>query len=74
MKLGIGIIGAGGISNAHAGGYQQIPDEARIVAVADIVEEKAHAAAEHWGRGVRVLGLPSVIRPQRSGRSERVYL
>ena len=49
MKLGIGIIGAGGISNAHAGGYLQIPDEARIVAVADIIEEKAHTAAENWG-------------------------
>ena len=38
MKLGIGIIGAGGISRAHARGYLQIPDEARIVAVADVLQ------------------------------------
>ena len=49
MAIGIGIIGAGGISHAHAHGYLQIPDEARIVGVADIVEERAKAAAQEWG-------------------------
>lgn len=48
-KLGIGIIGAGGISNAHAAGYLQIPDEAKIVAVADIIPGKAKDAAQRWG-------------------------
>ena len=49
MAIGIGIIGAGGISRAHARGYLQIPDEARIVGVADILEERAQAAAQEWG-------------------------
>ena len=49
MAIGIGIIGAGGISRAHARGYLQIPDEARIVGVADILEERARAAAQEWG-------------------------
>ena len=49
MATGIGIIGAGGISHAHARGYLQIPDEARVVGVADIVEERARAAAQEWG-------------------------
>ncbi|MCZ6680633.1 MAG: Gfo/Idh/MocA family oxidoreductase, partial [Candidatus Poribacteria bacterium] len=49
MKLGIGIIGAGGISRAHARGYLQIPDEVRIVAVADILKDRARAAADEWG-------------------------
>ena len=49
MALGVGIIGAGGISNAHATGYLQIPDRAQIVAVADIFPEKAQAAAKKWG-------------------------
>ena len=39
MAIGIGIIGAGGISRARA--YLQIPDEARIVGVADILEDRA---------------------------------
>ena len=41
MAVGIGIIGAGGISRAHARAYLQIPDEARIVGVADILEDRA---------------------------------
>jgi len=48
-KIGIGIIGAGGISYAHAGGYLQIPDQAQIVAVADIFRDKAQTAADKWG-------------------------
>lgn len=48
MTIGIGIIGAGGISQAHAKGYLQRSD-ARIVAVADIFPEKARAAADSWG-------------------------
>ena len=49
MAIGIGIIGAGGISRAHARAYLQIPDEARIVGVADILEDRAQAAAQEWG-------------------------
>ena len=49
MQIGIGIIGTGGISHSHADGYLQIPDDAKIVAVADIIPERAQAAAEKWG-------------------------
>ncbi len=45
-KIGIGIIGAGGIAeHEHIPAYLQQPD-ARIVAVADVVAERAQALAE----------------------------
>jgi len=48
-KLGIGIIGAGGIANgAHLPNYTRNP-RARLVAVADISAEAAQATAERWG-------------------------
>ncbi len=49
MTLGIGIIGTGGISRAHVQGYQNMPDQARIVAVADIDPQRARDAAAEWG-------------------------
>lgn len=46
QKIGVGIIGTGSISRAHIEGYLAFPDDCRIVAVADMVGEKAkHAAA-----------------------------
>ena len=42
-KLRIGIIGTGGISRAHANMYAQFPEEAKVVAGADIVPGKAQA-------------------------------
>lgn len=48
-KIGIGIIGAGGIAeHSHIPGYQQQAD-ARIVAVADVVPGRAQALAERTG-------------------------
>jgi len=47
-KLKIGIIGTGGISNAHADGYLRLGEKAKIVAVADIIREKAEDAAKRW--------------------------
>jgi UDP-N-acetylglucosamine 3-dehydrogenase len=48
-KLGIGIIGAGGIANgAHLPNYTRNP-RARVVAVADINPDQARATAERWG-------------------------
>jgi len=47
-KLGIGVIGAGGIANgAHFPNYVRNP-RARLVAVADISLDVARAAAERW--------------------------
>jgi len=46
--LRVGIIGAGGIAGQHAYCYEHIP-EAKIVAVADIVPERAAAIAARFG-------------------------
>lgn len=48
-KLGIGIIGCGNIANgAHIPNYIRNP-RVSIIAVADVVPEKARATAERWG-------------------------
>lgn len=44
----IGVIGAGGISNAHMGGYKNTPG-VEVIAVADIVPGKAKSWAERYG-------------------------
>ena len=47
MALKIGIVGMGGIGNTHAGCYKN--DElSELVAVCDLVKEKADEAAEKW--------------------------
>jgi predicted dehydrogenase len=45
----VGIIGTGGISRAHAMAYQRLPEDVEIVAVADIMPERAERAAKDWG-------------------------
>ncbi len=45
-KLRVAIIGTGGISNAHIGGYQAIPEKCEVVAVCDLDEEKVKRYAE----------------------------
>lgn len=48
-SIGIGVIGASGIAeHAHLPGYLQQPD-ARLVAIADVVPERARALAEKFG-------------------------
>ena len=49
MSIGVGIIGTGSISQAHAEGYLRRPGQARIVAVADIDGARAREAAARWG-------------------------
>ena len=44
-KVKVGIIGTGGISHAHMGGYKAIPDRVEMTAVCDIDEEKVKAYA-----------------------------
>jgi len=64
--LKVGIIGTGSISNSHVRGYQGNADLAEIVAVADIVEERAKDAAARWGVGRhftdyrKILDMPEV--------------
>lgn len=50
--VGVGIVGAGGISRAHIHGYQSFPEACRIVAVADVDGARAKSAAEAIGEGV----------------------
>ena len=47
MPLKVAIVGLGGIGNRHAGVYQNHP-ECEIVAVCDIIKEKADRAAERY--------------------------
>jgi UDP-N-acetyl-2-amino-2-deoxyglucuronate dehydrogenase len=46
---GIAIIGTGGIAEAHIFAYQKEAERARIVALADVDEARARAAAERCG-------------------------
>lgn len=46
--LGVGIIGSGGIASTHASAYQNF-DDVKIIAFADIFEEKARSQAERFG-------------------------
>lgn len=48
MTLKVGIVGVGNIGSIHAGVYKENP-KVQIVAVCDIVKEKADAAAEKFG-------------------------
>lgn len=48
MTLKVAIVGMGNIGNVHGRVYQQHPDT-EIVAVCDIIEEKADRAAEKYG-------------------------
>jgi predicted dehydrogenase len=48
MALKIGIVGMGAIGNTHARCYRQ-DNLADLVAVCDVIREKADAAAEKWG-------------------------
>src|SRR5580765_8071156 len=48
MTLRVAIVGLGNIGNIHAGVYQKHPD-CQIVAVCDIIKEKADKAAAQYG-------------------------
>ncbi|NLG68251.1 MAG: Gfo/Idh/MocA family oxidoreductase [Firmicutes bacterium] len=48
-RIGVGIVGAGGISREHLRAYQAWPDACRVVAVADVVEERARDLASRAG-------------------------
>jgi predicted dehydrogenase len=48
-RLGIGIIGAGGIVRRHAVAYRSLPEIARLIAVADVEANRADAAKREHG-------------------------
>lgn len=47
--LGIAVIGTGSIAEAHLYSYQREPERARLVAVVDVAEDRARAAADRYG-------------------------
>ena len=49
LPVRIGIIGGGGIANAHLKGYGAIPDRARVTAIADASAETLAARTEETG-------------------------
>jgi len=48
-KYRVGIIGCGGIANAHAAGYKALEDKVEIVAIADPVAEALNQFGDKWG-------------------------
>jgi predicted dehydrogenase len=48
-QVNVGVIGTGGISGGHFTAYQKQPD-VKMLAVADIIPERAQAAAESGAR------------------------
>ncbi|MBE3559586.1 MAG: Gfo/Idh/MocA family oxidoreductase [Ktedonobacteraceae bacterium] len=49
MTIRVGLIGSGGITEVHIRGYLAIPEQVRVTAVCDIVEENARRRAEQVG-------------------------
>lgn len=49
MTLNIAIVGMGGIGNRHAKVYEKLKDKCKIVAVCDIIKERADKAAAAYG-------------------------
>ncbi|MBX3015803.1 MAG: Gfo/Idh/MocA family oxidoreductase [Caldilineaceae bacterium] len=49
MTLKIGLIGCGGITQAHVEGWKKVTDQAEIVAVADVSRENAEKRAAQIG-------------------------
>src|SRR5690606_22423535 len=49
LPVRIGLIGAGGIANAHLKGYAAIPDRVKVTAVADANPEAVAARVEETG-------------------------
>jgi predicted dehydrogenase len=45
----VGLIGGGGISDAHIQGYLRIPDQVKVSAVSDVIEANAHRRSEQVG-------------------------
>jgi predicted dehydrogenase len=47
-KLGIGIIGCGGVSSGHGAAYAEFSDISEIVAVSDVIAENARRRMKEW--------------------------
>ena len=60
----IAIVGTGNISHAHVGAYLKFPDRCKIVALADIVPEKAQKMKEKYGLEADVYDSHEKILPR----------
>ncbi|HHX71887.1 MAG TPA: Gfo/Idh/MocA family oxidoreductase [Clostridiales bacterium] len=60
-KLRVAVIGCGGMGNVHLSTYVQMPDQVEIVAVCDIIPEKAQAYAEKFGVSRVVLDYNELV-------------
>ena len=60
----VAIVGTGNISHAHVAGYLQFPDRCKIVALVDIVPEKAQAMKEKYGLDADVYDAHEKILPR----------
>ncbi|MDQ3856242.1 MAG: Gfo/Idh/MocA family oxidoreductase [Chloroflexota bacterium] len=61
MSVKIGLIGCGGISRYHANGYLKIPNEARVTAVCDVVEENRSRMASYVGGAQEYCDLAEML-------------
>ncbi len=55
--LKVGLIGCGGMGGVHASSYEQLKDKVKIVAVADVSEEKRNQMREKFGCDVYESGM-----------------
>lgn len=63
-RIGIGMVGLGGVSYMHEAGYQEIPDHARIVAVCDIDRKEAEGRASPYGAAIYTDFVEMVRHPE----------
>ena len=63
QMIRIAIVGTGNISHAHVQGYLQFPERCKIVALVDIVPEKAQAMKEKYGLDAQVYDAHEKILP-----------
>lgn len=63
--LGVAVIGCGRISVSHIKGSQSHPDALEVVAVVDVVEEKARARADEFGVATVYTSVEEALRDDR---------
>lgn len=61
-KFKVGIVGAGGVTELHFGGYKEHPERIEVVALCDLNEEALHAQADKYGVPQRFTDLNDFIK------------
>ena len=60
-QLGVAIIGAGGISEAHAEGFQQFGDNVKVMAFTDIDIDRAKSRAEQYNAPIATVDYKELL-------------